>query len=559
MAALALTAADGQPSLWDGEGVDPWLPSRLAASADIAAAERRMYNHWWGSFSDFLVRSRRSVLSGPGVPDPHGVMSAAPAWAKDMRRFVQGPVRDTVGLAFQELFGNGFDFDQRPAVTAYLAQVTNRMVRTPDDVFGVVAAEVARGAAAGDSIPKVAERIDRLLGSTDAVENWGGRAVTVARTETIGALNFGRFDSFREMDRTLGGGMQSMWLATIDPRTRLDHAHADGQRVPVGQPFLVGGEKLMFPGDPSGSAANVINCRCTTLLVSEGEVLDMTGRGWTDWEDADVPGEPPKPDPALVPHGEAAKYHTSLAGIQSLAHSVEAGPLTQERRLTGGFTAVTDLKRAADGTEVVVKKASQFSTSDAEQGGSMIARALGLPAPTVYRTAPGFVHMEYITDAETAYELAAAAGQAGAIEGYNAMLAEVLASDEGVVTGLLDHLIANVDRNPGNFMIRQGGASTARLVPIDHGNAWFYGDPVHTPGPGWARGPFAAIFSEDRTRWEDVPLTKADIATARARLEKLRPQFVQIGREDWLDYSLGVLDEIEPHAVGTRDLIGAAI
>jgi len=24
----------------------------------------------------------------------------------------------------------------------------------------------------------------------------------------------------------------------------------------------VGGERLMYPGDPSGSAENVINCRC---------------------------------------------------------------------------------------------------------------------------------------------------------------------------------------------------------------------------------------------------------------------------------------------------------
>jgi len=28
------------------------------------------------------------------------------------------------------------------------------------------------------------------------------------------------------------------------------------------QPFIVDGESLDYPGDPSGSAANVINCRC---------------------------------------------------------------------------------------------------------------------------------------------------------------------------------------------------------------------------------------------------------------------------------------------------------
>ena len=280
----ALTAAT-QPPLWDGEGIDPWLPERLAAEAELAAAERRMYNSWWGSFSDLIVRSRRAVLSGSGVPDPHGVFSAAPLWTKEMGSFVQGPVRDTVGITFTKLFGPDFRFDQRPAVTSYLATVENRMVRTPDQVFGVVAAEVARGAAAGESIPQVAKRIDALLTTTSSVENWRGRAVTVARTETLGGLNFGRSDAFREMNDQLGGGMEQQWLATIDQRTRHDHLQADGQRVPVGQPFEVGGELLMQPGDPDGSAENTINCRCTTLLVRSGEVMDMSNRGWTDWED----------------------------------------------------------------------------------------------------------------------------------------------------------------------------------------------------------------------------------------------------------------------------------
>jgi len=29
------------------------------------------------------------------------------------------------------------------------------------------------------------------------------------------------------------------------------------------EPFIIGGESLDYPGDPSGSAANVINCRCS--------------------------------------------------------------------------------------------------------------------------------------------------------------------------------------------------------------------------------------------------------------------------------------------------------
>ena len=40
-------------------------------------------------------------------------------------------------------------------------------------------------------------------------------------------------------------------MATLDDRVREDHADANGQRVELGQPFSVGGDLLLFPGDNS--------------------------------------------------------------------------------------------------------------------------------------------------------------------------------------------------------------------------------------------------------------------------------------------------------------------
>ena len=56
------------------------------------------------------------------------------------------------------------------------------------------------------------------------------------------------------------------WDATIDGKTRPDHADANGQVVPLSEAFMVGGEQLMFPGDPSGSPQQTINCRCTMII-----------------------------------------------------------------------------------------------------------------------------------------------------------------------------------------------------------------------------------------------------------------------------------------------------
>ena len=46
---------------------------------------------------------------------------------------------------------------------------------------------------------------------------------------------------------------------------RPGHAEADGQEVKIDEPFIVDGESLMYPGDVTGSASNVINCRCTVI------------------------------------------------------------------------------------------------------------------------------------------------------------------------------------------------------------------------------------------------------------------------------------------------------
>lgn len=65
------------------------------------------------------------------------------------------------------------------------------------------------------------------------------------------------------------------WVAVLDSSTRTDHVVADGQRAPVDEPFVVGGELLMYPGDVSlgASPRNTNHCRCgSAYVISEFEV-----------------------------------------------------------------------------------------------------------------------------------------------------------------------------------------------------------------------------------------------------------------------------------------------
>jgi HK97 family phage portal protein len=102
----------------------------------------------------------------------------------------------------------------------------------------------------------------------DLFNGWqvdSSRAGIIARTETNGIKNMTFRDNFARNQF-----VKCMeWLSARDSFVRDAHKQADSQIVPLGVKFLVGGERLEYPGDDSGSPENTINCRCTVLPVVE--------------------------------------------------------------------------------------------------------------------------------------------------------------------------------------------------------------------------------------------------------------------------------------------------
>ncbi len=263
--------------VWDGKGKDPWLPARLEARLEVAASERDIRRQFWAELSGWLVETARAVLRGGQRPNPDAVWARVPAWRDSVDLVVRGSIRQAMGLAFRRLLPDE-PWEQRVRVTSYLAEVRNRLVRVPDEVFDLVAHQMATGINLGEGIPELRDRVDGVL-STTRSERWPNRATVVARTEAVGSLNAGRTEAFRaaaELEPDIV--FERIWLSTDDHRTRSTHVEADGQRVPLAQPFLVGGFELAFPGDPSGPPQETIQCRCTSLLVEQGETVDMSNR-----------------------------------------------------------------------------------------------------------------------------------------------------------------------------------------------------------------------------------------------------------------------------------------
>lgn len=94
--------------------------------------------------------------------------------------------------------------------------------------------------------------------------HWQVRAQRIARTESTGAYNFGSVTAL-----TQEGILCKEWMATRDSRTRPEHAKADGQRVRMGRPFLVGGFWMNQPGDFNAPPELTVHCRCTVVGSEE--------------------------------------------------------------------------------------------------------------------------------------------------------------------------------------------------------------------------------------------------------------------------------------------------
>jgi len=90
------------------------------------------------------------------------------------------------------------------------------------------------------------------------------RAATIALTETHNAAMFANKESGLRLEEETGESLTKVWIPVQDSRTREAHAAMSKHKViAMDGKFTVGGDRMDRPGDPKGSAKNVIRCRCT--------------------------------------------------------------------------------------------------------------------------------------------------------------------------------------------------------------------------------------------------------------------------------------------------------
>lgn len=156
---------------------------------------------------------------------------------------------------------------------------------------GQIQSVVMQSILQGESIPNIAKRIAETMGETNHKAT-----IRFARTAVTGAENAGRRDAFKRAE-DMGIDMMQEWRATLDMRTRHEHRQLDGQRRPVGEPFEVDGEEILFPGDPAAPGHLIWNCRCSIRGVVAGlepqarkyrSLEDIEGMSYDKWRESHV-------------------------------------------------------------------------------------------------------------------------------------------------------------------------------------------------------------------------------------------------------------------------------
>ena len=118
-----------------------------------------------------------------------------------------------------------------------------------------ITAQVSRGISTSMSYGQMAKQLE---GYTKIGFN---NAVRITRTEGHRIQIQSAMDACYKA-KDAGADVVKQWDATLDGDTRPSHQKVDGEIRELDEPFS---NDLMFPGDPDGGAAEVVNCRCALL------------------------------------------------------------------------------------------------------------------------------------------------------------------------------------------------------------------------------------------------------------------------------------------------------
>ncbi len=225
----------------------------------------RIENQVGDRFSDEQQAVVKAFADGGESAALRMVNKQEPEWNTLYRSIVFGVAEDFGRRTLASIKSNGYsdievkfelDLFTRTILEWLASEGAKRVVGILEVTRAQIKRELMIGVAAGESVYTLSKRLEGMYSAFSNV-----RAERVARTETVSASNLGSQTAALATNLPL----EKEWIATLDDRTRDAHADAHGQRRSIKEPYIVMGQKLMYPGDAENGATadNVVMCRCS--------------------------------------------------------------------------------------------------------------------------------------------------------------------------------------------------------------------------------------------------------------------------------------------------------
>lgn len=132
--------------------------------------------------------------------------------------------------------------------------------------------EIAQGVQRNETIDQLTIRVAETFADRDSVLP---KARTIARTEALTAVSVGHNALVEDAAKEIKG-LRKMWITAGDSDVRTSHKAAQLEG-PIAQSKTFKSTGLKYPRQPGGDADEVINCRCTLIVIPPGVDADDLG------------------------------------------------------------------------------------------------------------------------------------------------------------------------------------------------------------------------------------------------------------------------------------------
>jgi HK97 family phage portal protein len=352
----------------------------------------------------------------------------------------------------------GIDFNiEAPYIQDFILQRANQLAgQVTNTTYRAIQEQLLEGVIEGEGIDQLATRIRAVF--SEASKN---RATTIARTEVISASNASTHLVGMEYPDDVVAGFE--WLSAHDSRVREHHRTADGQQRRKGEAFNVGHITMRFPGDPSGGASEVINCRCTiTALLPEDfeqrstqaamyrrvdeverELVLLATRKFNPHQPRDEDGKwkgiGGGGGSSKIPSISDFQAHQKMV-VEQIARAIQGGQETDKKYdHVKGQEGIYKAKRARQHVAIVNELYAKADKVPSNKQ-SLIAGGLGgAGKSTTLKKVPELKQSDYLTlNPDDVKELMAKKGMSPKVDGLSPMEASALMHEESShITALL--------------------------------------------------------------------------------------------------------------------------